>query len=42
MEGNDPSNPILASWITGFIRSGELYNISQINGKVISVTTDGF
>ena len=39
------SNPILASWITAFIRSviGEcLHNINKINGKIVSVTTDGF
>lgn len=45
MSGTDLSNPIIASWITGFIRSiiGEsLHHISEINGKVISVTTDGF
>lgn len=45
MEGNDLSNPILASWITAFIRSviGELlHNGSKLQGKIISVTTDGF
>ena len=45
MNSNDLSNPIIASWITGFIRSviGELlHNISQLNGKVVSATTDGF
>jgi len=45
MEASDLSNPILASWITGFIRSiiGEcLHNISLLKGKVVSVTTDGF
>jgi len=45
MEGNDLSNPILASWITAFIRSviGEtLHNIQKLEGKVVSVTTDGF
>jgi hypothetical protein len=39
------SNPILASWITAFVRSviGEcLHNIQKINGKIVSVTTDGF
>ena len=39
------SNPILASWVTGFIRSlvGEcLQAVQKLNGKVVSVTTDGF
>ena len=39
------SNPILASWVTGFIRSlvGEcLHAVQKLNGKVVSVTTDGF
>lgn len=39
------SNPILASWTTAFIRSviGEcLHNLSKLNGRVVSVTTDGF
>lgn len=39
------SNPILASYITGFTRAliGEcLHNIQSLDGKVISVTTDGF
>lgn len=41
--GTDLSNPVLASWATAFIRSviGEcLHNISKLNGKVVSVTTD--
>lgn len=45
MEGNDLSNPILASWVTAFIRSliGEtLHNVNLLGGKVVSVTTDGF
>jgi hypothetical protein len=45
VKGTDLSNPILASWTTAFIRSviGEcLHNISLLNGKVVSVTTDGF
>lgn len=45
MEGNDLSNPILASWITAFIRSviGELLHcVQELGGKVVSVTTDGF
>lgn len=45
MEAGELSNPIIASWITAFIRSvvGEsLDNISKINGYVVSATTDGF
>jgi hypothetical protein len=45
MGSSDLSNPILASWITAFIRSilGELlHKISEKGGKVVSVTTDGF
>lgn len=45
VEGGVLSNPILASYITGFTRAliGEcLNNIQQLGGKVISVTTDGF
>jgi DNA polymerase elongation subunit (family B) len=45
MEAGELSNPILASWTTAFVRSiiGEcLHEISKMNGKVVSVTTDGF
>ena len=45
MPASEISNPILASWITAFIRSviGEcLHNIHKLGGKVVSVTTDGF
>jgi hypothetical protein len=45
MIGNDLSNPLIASWITSFIRSviGELLHYSnELDGKVVSVTTDGF
>lgn len=45
MEPSPLSNPILASWTTAFIRSviGEcLHNISEIGGKIVSTTTDGF
>ena len=45
MEGSDISNPIIASWITSFIRSiisELLHYINILNGSVISVTTDGF
>lgn len=45
ISGNELSNPIIASWITGFIRSiiGEsLHLIHDLGGKVVSVTTDGF
>ncbi|KAI5849914.1 hypothetical protein GGS23DRAFT_591647 [Durotheca rogersii] len=44
-EGGLLSNPILASYITGFTRAliGEcLHNIHLLGGRVISVTTDGF
>jgi hypothetical protein len=45
VEGNELTNPIIASWLTGFIRSiiGELlHNIYLLDGKIVSVTTDGF
>lgn len=45
MEAGYLSNPVIASWITAFIRSviGEcLENISKLKGKIVSVTTDGF
>jgi len=45
MEPNDISNPIIASWITAFVRSvlGEcMHNISKMNGLIVSATTDGF
>lgn len=45
MEAGILSNPVLASWITGFIRSvlGELlHNTHKLKGSVVSVTTDGF
>lgn len=45
MVGNELSNPLIASWITAFIRSviGELLHYTQkLGGKVVSVTTDGF
>jgi hypothetical protein len=45
MESNEISNPIIASWITGYVRSllGELlHRIDISGGKVVSVTTDGF
>ena len=45
MEPNDLSNPIIASWITAFVRSvlGEcMHNIQKLNGLVVSATTDGF
>lgn len=44
-EGGSLSNPILASYITGFTRAivGEcLNNIDALGGRVVSVTTDGF
>lgn len=45
VKGGVLSNPILASYITGFTRAliGEcLNNIHQLKGNVISTTTDGF
>jgi len=45
VEGGILSNPILASYITGFCRAfiGEcLNNIQVLKGSVVSVTTDGF
>jgi hypothetical protein len=45
MEASDISNPVLATWITSYVRSllGELLqNVDDIGGKVVSVTTDGF
>jgi hypothetical protein len=45
VNGSFLSSPILASYITGFVRAliGEcLNNIQLLGGKVISVTTDGF
>lgn len=45
MECSNLSNPILASWVTAFIRSilGEcLHNTHVLGGKIVSVTTDGF
>lgn len=45
MNATELSNPIIASWITGYVRSiiGEtLHTIQILKGRVISVTTDGF
>lgn len=45
IEGGVLSNPILASYITGFTRalvSECMHNIQLLNGKIVSVTTDGF
>lgn len=45
MEAGEFSNPIIGSWITAFVRSiiGEcLHSVQLNNGKVVSVTTDGF
>lgn len=45
MVGNDLSNPLIASWITSFIRSviGELLHYTnKLDGRIISATTDGF
>ena len=45
MEGTDLSNPLIAAWITSFVRCviGEsLHAIQLLGGKVVSATTDGF
>lgn len=45
LNGDFLSNPIIASYITGFTRAlvGEcLSNISSLKGRVVSATTDGF
>lgn len=45
MNVGELANPIIGSWITGFVRSviGEmLYLTNKMGGRVVSVTTDGF
>lgn len=45
VDGGILSNPVLASYITGFCRAfiGEcLNNVQLLNGYIVSVTTDGF
>ena len=45
MIGNDLSNPILGTWITGFVRSliaELLHAVDLLGGQVVSCTTDGF
>jgi len=45
MIGNDLSNPILGTWITGFVRSliaELLHKVDLLGGQVLSCTTDGF
>lgn len=45
IQGNFLTNPLLASYITGFVRAliAEcLHNVNILGGKVVSVTTDGF
>jgi hypothetical protein len=45
MIGNDLSNPILGSWITGFVRAliaELLFETDNLGGQVVSCTTDGF
>lgn len=45
VNANALANPILGCYITGYIRSllGEcMHNISLLNGKIVSSTTDGF
>lgn len=45
MTGNYLSNPIIGTWITGFVRSllaELLYYVNALGGKITAVTTDGF
>lgn len=45
VDAGELTNPILASYITGFTRAaiGELmHNVSLLKGNIVSVTTDGF
>lgn len=45
MIGNDLSNPILGTWITGFVRAliaELLFETDNLGGQVVSCTTDGF
>jgi len=45
MIGNDLSNPILGTWITGYVRAviaELLHNVDLLGGQVVSCTTDGF
>jgi len=45
MIGNDLANPIIGTWITGFVRSliaELLHEIDLLGGQVVSCTTDGF
>lgn len=45
MIGNDLSNPILGSWITGYVRAliaELLYETNALGGQIVSCTTDGF
>ena len=45
MIGNDLSNPILGSWITGYVRAliaELLHKVDLLGGDVVSCTTDGF
>ena len=45
MKAHYLTNPLIASWVTGYIRSiiGEcLHNIHTLGGLVVSVTTDGY
>jgi len=45
MNGDNLTNPLIASWTTAFVRSviGEcLQSIQELGGVVVSVTTDGF
>jgi hypothetical protein len=45
VDAGELTNPILASYITGFTRAAVselMHNVGLLNGNIISVTTDGF
>lgn len=45
IRGGKHANPILASYVTGFIRAflcELMNNVNKIGGRIISCTTDGF
>jgi len=45
LKGNFLANPIIGTWITGFVRAllaELLYKTQQLGGKITAVTTDGF
>jgi len=45
MIGNDLANPIIGTWITGYVRAliaELLHKVDLLGGQVVSCTTDGF